>query len=227
MLEGTAVEGIRELKPFFVRCGLTLEDQSDCYAYAERLSPGQSITDAPSQGYCSLTLFADEGCVIQFRPELYKLDIPTTEMARAVYGLQAPRTMHIATLASGLLVYELERLEGISFAEFRASGVMASQSFEGRSELCKDFAVFLSKSWHFRDQPLTLGVVGQSIMPRLDSLSRELPPRFRRTTRNLIDKVRHIEALPWVITHGDVVSVMCLIPSFKCGEDSIMSFHTR
>jgi hypothetical protein len=50
------------------------------------------------------------------------------------------------------------------------------------------------------------GIIGKSIASRLKSLSTELPVRFQSAARRIIRELRYIEALPWVLTHGDIVA---------------------
>jgi hypothetical protein len=193
---------------FFLRSGLVPQDRLDCYSFVEQLYPSRAIAPASCQGYCSLTLFVGDNTIIQFRPSIYRLDLRVTDAAREIYGSFAPHTSYVATIpTSGLLVYVMERMEGISFKDFRASSISLAHFTDHRARLCRDFAVFLSKPWHDncnRNPPL--GNIGRSITPRLQSLSSDLPIRFRATARNVLEQLRHVEALPWVLTHGDIVA---------------------
>jgi hypothetical protein len=98
------------------------------------------------------------------------------------------------------------RVEGISFKQFRANSALAG-STSHRVELCRDFAAFLAKSWHKGNiEELPLSQVGKTIVSRLKSLSISLPVRFQPTVRNVLRNLHRIEALPWVLTHGDIVA---------------------
>jgi len=200
------------INDFFQRSGLTSQDRLECYDCIEKFFPGRNISLASCQGYCSMTVFVGEDTVVQFRPHSYRLDLRITDAAREVYDTFAPETRCLTTLpASGLVVYGMGRIEGISLRHLRASGVLAG-STEHRMELCKDFAAFLAKSWHKNNtQELPLGRVGQSIVSRLKSLSTDLPPRFQPTVKNVLRNIHRIEALPWVLTHGDIVAANIMV----------------
>lgn len=200
---------------FFLRSGLTSQDQFDCYKFVENLYPGSSIAPVTCQGYCSLTLFVDNDIIIQFRPFVYRLDLEITQAAREVYGRFAPETRYIATLpTSGLLVYIMSRIEGISFKDFRASNTPIAKSTDCRARLCKDFATFLSKSWctvPSDGSSAPLRKIGKSIVSRLKSLCTDLPIRFQATARTVLKRLHHIDVLPWVLTHGDIVASNLMI----------------
>jgi Phosphotransferase enzyme family len=192
---------------FFLRSGLTLEDQRDCYNLIRQLYPDRSISPASCQGYCSMTVFMGEDTVIQFRPYTYRLNLLVSEAARAVYNDFAPETKYITTLPrSGLLVYCMGRIAGVSFNDFRASRTLASKVLN-LERLCKDFASFVSRAWQKRDnKQMPLGQIGKSILSRLETLSTNLPLRFQPRAKHILRNLHHIEALPWVLTHGDIVA---------------------
>jgi hypothetical protein len=198
---------------FFHRSGLTSEDRLECYNFIEKLYPSRSVSPASCQGYCSMTIFVGDDTVIQFRPHNYRLDLRITDAAREVYGTFAPETTYLATLpVSGLIVYGMRRIEGISFKHFRASEVLIAGSTHHRIGLCKDFAGFLAKSWHNNnDEDPSLGQVGKSLLTRLKSLAEDLPPRFQPAVRNVLRNLHRIEGLPWVVTHGDIVAANIMV----------------
>ncbi|KAG4436185.1 hypothetical protein IFR05_008345 [Cadophora sp. M221] len=204
---------LQSIDGFFLRSGLTAQDRLDCFAFVENLYPNKSISPASCQGYCSMTMFVGEDTVIQFRPSNYRLDLRVTTAARDVYGIFAPETEYIGTLpSSGLLVYKMERIRGISFKNLRTSSTFHRMSIHGRARLCTDFAAFLSKSWCRRTvEHMPLGRVGRSIRARLQSLCADLPVRFQGKARHVLANLRHIEALPWVLTHGDVVAANIIV----------------
>ncbi|KAH8589993.1 hypothetical protein B0O99DRAFT_599441 [Bisporella sp. PMI_857] len=202
---------------FFARNGLTRQDKLDCFSLVRQLYPGYSIVPAPYQGYCSLSVLVGDDKVIQFRPHCYRLDIRVTDAARAVYGTFAPGTKYITTMStSGLLVYAMDRIRGISLKEFREGTAGPSSSFEHLARLCMDFATFLSKSW-IRDERshVELGIVGKSIISRLATLCMNLPLRFRPTARRVLKNISQIQVLPWVLTHGDIVPGNLMVDSFS------------
>lgn len=191
---------------FFIRAGLTPQDRLDCYNFIERLYPAISWKQAPCQGYCSLTIFVNGDVVIQFRPDNYRLDVQMIEAAREVYGSFVPDTKYLATLpGSGLHVYAMNRITGASL-KFLRKMPAESYNLEHRARLCVDFAVFMSRAWHYGSiEKIPLGLVGRSIVSRLQCLSTELPVRFRPVAEQLLKHIPLIEALPWVLSHGDIV----------------------
>jgi hypothetical protein len=198
---------------FFIRSGLTTQDQLDCYTFVQGLYPGRSISLASCQGYCSMTMFVGDNTVVQFRPFSYGLDLRITDAARQVYGLFAPETQYIGVVpVSGLLVYSMNRISGISFKDFRLSSTTTPKSTYHRARLCKDFAAFLAKSWHHDNNiSIPLGKIGKTLVPRLKSLSTDLPVRFQASARNVLKQLHQIESLPWVLTHGDIVAANIMV----------------
>lgn len=160
-----------------------------------------------------MTIFVGDDLVIQFRPESYRLNLQITDAAREVYRAFAPETKYLATLPeSGLVVYSMRRIEGISFKLFRANDAFIARSTYYRMELCKDFAAFLAKSWNNNNvEELPLGRVGKSIITRLKSLAEGLPSRFLPAVRKVLRNLHQIEALPWVLTHGDIVAANIMV----------------
>lgn len=209
--EQTSLEA--SINDFFHRSGLTSRDRLECYNFIEKLYPGKPISPASCQGYCSMTIFVGDDTVIQFRPHCYRLDLRITEAAQEVYGPFAPETKYLATLqVSGLVVYSMRRIEGVSFKHFRASEALIVGSTHHRVQLCRDLAAFLAKSWHSnRIEELPLGQVGKSVVTRLKCLAEDLPPRFLPAVRNVLRKLHRIEALPWVLTHGDIVAANIMV----------------
>jgi hypothetical protein len=195
------------INDFFLRSGLTLQDQLECYSFIDSLYPGKTWQQAPCQGYCSLTVFVGDDVVVQFRPDNYRLDLQVVQAAREVYGSFAPSTRHIATiLKSGLLVYCMNRITGMSFKHVRDISPTKTLAVEYRARLCIDFAAFISRAWyHDGIERVPLGMVGSSIIPRLQSLSTDLPVRFRPVAARILRQMPLIEALPWVLMHGDIV----------------------
>lgn len=194
----------RSIDNFFLRSGLTLQDQIDCISFVEKLFPGKPIAPSSCQGYCSMTLFVGGDTVIQFRPATYKLDLKVTTATREVYGSFAPVTRYISTIpTSGLLVYSMQRVNGVSFGDFREG--LGKDASHFREALCRDFATFLSKGFNCNKvADIPLGIVGSSITLRLESLSKDLPVRFQSTALGILGQLPRIKALPWVLTHGDI-----------------------
>ena len=202
---------------FFSRVGLATKDRLDCYAFIKELYPGRSIIPASCQGFCSLTVFVGDALVIQFRPAIYRLDLEIAQAAREVYGGFAPDTRYLGTLPTGLLAYSMIRVDGISFKDFRSANVMAAQNTGFRMRLCKDFAGFLAKAWQSKNNTkLPLGTIGCSVVSRLKALITDLPTRFQSKARHVLNQLHQIEALPWVLTHGDVIAANIMVDPLSC-----------
>ena len=203
---------------FFLRAGLGPQDRLDCYAFIESLYPGEYITPASCQGYCSMTMFVGATLVIQFRPSIYQLDLRITQAAQEVYGLFAPDTKYLGTLPlSCLLVYSMNRIDGVSFKDFRSTNTPAAQPAEHRRRLCGDFAGFLAKGWHNSNNTnVPLGMIGLSLVSRLKALVTDLPARFQSTARIVLKQLHRIEALPWVLTHGDIITANIMVDPTLC-----------
>lgn len=199
---------LESVDDFFLRSGLTPQDQVDCYKFIELHFPGRPVSPVSCQGYCSFTVFVGDDLVVQFRPDRYRLNLQITASAQRTYGSFAPGTKYIATIAtSGLLVYCMDRIKGVSLKDFRNHYAREEQSFELWATLCKDFARFLAKGWHQEKvHHVTLGIVGKSIASRLRSLSEELPVRFQSAATNVLGNLTRVESLPWVLSHGDIVA---------------------
>ncbi|PQE02984.1 kinase-like domain protein [Rutstroemia sp. NJR-2017a BVV2] len=198
---------------FLIRNGLGQNDMADCYEFVKHHFPGSTIEVAACQGYCSLTFFVGDDTIVQFRPRTYKLDLLTVKAARKVYRTFAPQTTYVDTLPkSGLLVYTMSRLQGVSYKEFRTSSTMLRQPTEARATLCKNFAHFLSMGWNTKNTNIvSQGVIGSSLLPRIELLSKQLPLRFRPVARKILKNIDMVGSLPWVLTHGDIVASNIII----------------
>jgi hypothetical protein len=141
-------------------------------------------------------------------------------LAREVYGVLAPETRSLGVLLvptededepAPLLVYSMTCMPGISLTDFRKNspGRSASAVRSQRAILVRDFARFLSLGWMNRrpggvDLPFK-GRLGGSLRSRLEMMRERLPLRFRPDVDEVLRHLNRIEALPWVLTHGDVV----------------------
>jgi len=208
MVEEQALEA--SIRDFFLRSGLSSAGSDECHDFLSIYFPGKKIEPARSQGFCSYTVLVGPETIVQFRPPPYQLDVQITAAARRVYKSYAPLTIYMSTLEStGLLVYAMDKMHGISYKDFRAteSTMGQAKAFECRKRLCEDFAIFLARSWRTRNsEHLPLGKVGSSLETRLRRLSTELPLRFRPVALRLLRNVNSILDLPWVFTHGDIVA---------------------
>lgn len=119
-----------------------------------------------------------------------------------------------------LYVYSMTRILGISHAESRTSAQDVSTPGDRRSDresLIRDFARFISLSWKSRHPasdpalPGLRGVIGSSLGRRLELMRESLPPRFRPAVQLVHANLARIEALPWVLTHGDVVPTNIIV----------------
>lgn len=203
---------------FYIRNGLDQEDRFACCDFVKNAFPGKNIEEPACQGYCSLTFFVGDDIIVQFRPRQYKLNLLVTHAAREIYRKFCPRITYVTTLPkSGLLVYSMNRLPGVSYRDFRTSNTSLANSTTVRALLCKDFAAFLAAGWHRKDCiSLPLGVVGSSLLPRLKLLCNDLPRRFQPTAKRILKDIQHVETLPWILTHGDIIPSNIIINPLTC-----------
>ncbi|KAF7930804.1 hypothetical protein BELL_0149g00010 [Botrytis elliptica] len=192
---------------FYIRNGLDQGDQLTSYEFVKNAFPGKNIEEPACQGYCSLTFLVGDDIVIQFRPDKYRLNLMTTHAAREIYGKFCPRITYVTSLPkSGLLVYSMNRLPGVSFKDFRASNRSLAINTDTRAILCRDFAAFLAVGWHRKDcVSLPRGIVGSSLLSRLELLCKNLPIRFQPLAKRIRRDMRFVESMPWVLTHGDII----------------------
>ena len=121
-----------------------------------------------------------------------------------------------------LLVYFMARIPGISLAELRRNNQdnLAAQGAQLET-LVRDLASFVARGWA---SPLAAssstlarlkGRVGSSLRWRVSAMQTELPLRFRPIVSRVLSSLPEIEALPWVLTHGDLVpaNIMVLLSS--------------
>ncbi|KAI9646081.1 hypothetical protein NHQ30_005520 [Ciborinia camelliae] len=202
-----AIDALSPIDNFYTRNGLDKEDRQTCYEFVKDAFPGKDIEEPACQGYCSLTFFVGVDTIVQFRPRQYKLNLLITHAAREVYGRLAPRTTYVTTLLkSGLLVYSMNRLPGVSYKDYRTSNASLANGTAARAILCKDLAAFLAIGWYRKNYTsLPVGVVGSSLRSRLELLCKDLPMRFQPTAKRILQNIPQIETLPWVLTHGDIV----------------------
>ncbi|KAM7216502.1 hypothetical protein V8F06_008125 [Rhypophila decipiens] len=191
------------------------------------------IQEAPNQGFCSYTLFLDPrpDTIVQFRSLTHKLDLDIINAAREIYGELVAVTELIGCLDSSptstnspqnhdlghdgkmtpdpsLLVYSLSRIQGLSLVKFYTT---PQCQYHDRESLVKSFAGIISQGLlspphHPRhSHAVPKGRVGSTIRHRLEMMQWELPIRFRPTVDTILEALPQIEALPWVLTHGDLV----------------------
>ncbi|POR36455.1 Putative very-long-chain (3R)-3-hydroxyacyl-CoA dehydratase [Tolypocladium paradoxum] len=216
---------------FFSRHGLSRLTKKECDAYALRRFPSSAIRPASSQGYCSYTLAISDDHVLQFRPDMFKLDMDICRGAKDVFGKLAPETVYLGVMTgisiqptrchnARLHIYLQDRLPGISLASFREHSPAAC-SEKHRRRLVEDMAHVFAVSYH-RRRPLhrrgsresdavAKGKIGNSLRWRLDMLKdlpgEQLAHHVSAAKRN----IRAIEQLPWCLTHGDLVASNILV----------------
>jgi hypothetical protein len=214
----------------FARCGLpSVAARARCDGFAARTFPVARILTAPIQGFCSYTLLIGADAVLQFRPPQYRLDVPLARQARLVYGNLAPDIEFLGRLDPGSgpddagsvgmaeaddgtpirsarswWVYRLTRMPGVPLSGALGPGAAARQE-----PLLRSFAHFYAQGWRHAVSrlcsPLPKGKVGSSLGMRLRMLRSDLPGRFRPVVSAVLQRLPSIEALPWVLTHGDLV----------------------
>ncbi len=217
---------------FFSRCRLSPGARLHCDGFVHCRFPTSPAEPAGAQGYCSYTVNVGADTIVQFRPAAHRLNVDLARHASGVYSDLSPLTEFLGTcsctntLGAGsgpcpsangstypssvsLYAYSMSRIPGVSLAEFRATS--CSGAPQHGDVLVGDFARFLSRGWYGALQPSDpslhrfKGPVGRSLHQRLDQMHARLPLRFRPTVAAVLESLDCIEALPWVLTHGDVV----------------------
>ncbi|KAI8963933.1 hypothetical protein F5Y11DRAFT_127614 [Daldinia sp. FL1419] len=192
--------------PFFNRCKLPTSVKHDCDTFVRKKYSEQILQPAAFQGYCSYTVFAGEETVVQFRPLAHKLDVGITNAACETFGALAPETEFLGELANtGLHVFSMRRIPGVSLTDLRAEAKL-SQAKSQREQIVRDFAQLQASSWKHaisysdvREKRL----VGSSLRWRMELMAKNLPIRFRGIAKSVLADLSEIEALPWVLSHGD------------------------
>ncbi len=209
---------------FFRRCRLPPDSRQRCHEFvSRRFPPAARVQPVDAQGYCSYTLSVGADTIVQFRPAAHRLSLELARRAGLVYGSMAPQTKFLGSLqadddgtdgrTSGrprLYVYSLSRTPGTSLAEARRA-TSGSRSRAQNETLVRDFARFLAQGWRRALQPADpalarlKGRVASSLRWRLEQMHGSLPRRFRPAIASVLASLDDIEALPWALTHGDVV----------------------
>ncbi|KAJ6446490.1 protein kinase-like protein [Purpureocillium lavendulum] len=224
---------------FFRRNGLCPSTRLACHTYACLRFPTAVVRCAPTQGYCSYTLSVSGDRLLQFRPEPHELDMRVCRDARAVFKDLVPATVHLGSLqgtadpagvgdgAPRLHVYVQERLPGVSLAHVK------EQTGEQRRRLIEDIAHVFAASYAHRHPPpdggtseMLRGRVGASLKWRLQLLQglrdadddddgderRRGQGGFARHVAAVTGRAdAALAALPWCLTHGDLVPSNVLV----------------
>ena len=198
------------LSAFFDRCKLSAGVKDECDAFVATKFPGEECRPCAFQGYCSYTVRVGSDVVVQFRPAAYKLDLDVVGTAGQVFGALAPETRYLGQMGeTGLHVYAMRQLPGLSLLEMRAGGKYHPWILRLRREnVVKDFARLQVSSWRYalanHDVPAKR-TVGSSLRWRLESMAARLPRRFHDIVRSVLVDLPDIESLPWTFSHGDLL----------------------
>lgn len=216
---------------FFSRNGLGRLTKEKCDAYARLRFPGSAIRPASPQGYCSYTLAISNDRVLQFRPDIFKLDMEVCRDAKDVFGGLVPATRYLGVMdgipiqgtgcyQAWLHVYLQDRLPGVSLASFREHSAAAS-SEKHRRRLVEDMAHVFAVSYQRRRPPhrhgskeldaAVKGTIGNSLRWRLDMLQSLPGEQLAHHASAVKQHIQAIEQLPWCLTHGDLVPSNILV----------------
>ncbi|KAH7170410.1 hypothetical protein EDB81DRAFT_876438 [Dactylonectria macrodidyma] len=221
-------EETRDDDDFFARNGFDTHMKEACHIFARTRYPGIDIVPVRSQGYCSYTLAISTTHLLQFRSEIYKLDLKVCEDARLIFGSLVPRVQFVGNVPDCRLgkserrlhVYIQERIPGITLKEFQKLEIMPKE-WQGkcRRRLVEDLAEMFAISLHHGrlgtdtgdDEGFTKGHVGSSIRWRLDLLKRLREKLLRDAVNETASRIDKIEGLPWCLTHGDLVPANIMV----------------
>lgn len=156
----------------------------------------------------------------------------TVEVDKGVNHASAPTDEGIALedgvgSAGSFQVLSMSMTPGISLTELRAAPAargnhvsMSQRVQRQRESLVVQFAHFIALGWRQRGPASDSqhvqrlgGRVGSSMRWRLEQMRALLPRRFRSEVQRVLDELDSIRALPWVLTHGDVVPANVMVTS--------------
>jgi hypothetical protein len=180
------------------------------------------LLELDTQGACSYTalLITTEGCaqvkrIIQAREEKFRLDLEIADEATRVYGHLAPSTKLLATKTmpgtSGphtFYFYELDLVPGVPY-----SSLIPRRASTDNNTICQQkmlvghLARFFARGWRGQvDKSYRTGRVGSRIDAKIEQLSTQLPtPELRTIAEWALSLLPHLDTLPVVLTHGDIV----------------------
>ncbi|KAK8157664.1 hypothetical protein BKA80DRAFT_240178 [Phyllosticta citrichinensis] len=245
---------------FFSRFGFTEEDRANCHEILRRMLPEHELMTHKYQGYCSYTVllfrqsgpnrelqieqeafdndrddFWNQSLVVQFRPPPFALDIQTASLARAIYGVFAPRVRSLGHFAArthhrddahsrqlighagdtSILTMTAQTLiPGLPYSAIQPHVPHLSPAQRARQEaLVTDFAAFLARGWRRHSDsdnelqlPLHPGPLNAATPRKLRQLSLHLPSRrLRSAARGTLAALPLLRLLPLALNHGDVV----------------------
>ena len=216
---------------FFTRNGFSRLTKEECDAYACRRFPSSAIRPTSSQGYCSYSLAMSDSHILQFRPDIFKLDMDICRDAKEVFGQLAPETRYLGAMKGisetltgcpsvWLHVYLQDRVPGVNLASYRQT-LPAEHSSKHRRRLVEDMAHVFAAGYHqrrpshrIRSKGTEAGVkrkIGDSLGWRLDMLQSLPGKRLASHVADVRRNVEAIEQLPWCLTHGDLVPSNVLV----------------
>ncbi|KAL2015588.1 hypothetical protein VTK56DRAFT_5200 [Thermocarpiscus australiensis] len=225
--------GLDDVRPeacdSIARCNLPDNLRSQCWRLARSMFPSSVLREALSQGYCSYTLRLNHDTIIQFRLPRHQLDLEILSAARDTFGELAPNAKLLGVLdpAKGtarddneqLLVYSLSCVPGVPLSRIdRQDARISSES------LVRSFAHLLAASYASAlpasspRLPALKRCIGLTLRWRLDQMRTYLPARFQPIVRQVLTSLQEIEALPWALTHGDLVPANIMVELSPEGE---------
>jgi hypothetical protein len=222
--DGPSFDNGPEVQTDLNQCGFDSYITNMCDLVAQSLYPDVEIQPVQSQGRCSYTVAVSTTHLLQFRPAPYQLDIRVYEEARRIFGNLVPRIQYLGCVPDGiserqLHMYIQQRIPGVTLDEFRR---MNSHDDETQRECLKrlvgDLAEVFAISLHHarpastsEETSFEKGLVGRSLRWRLHIL-RELPDRYLREQVDQVTAyIDKIEALPWCLTHGDLIPANIMV----------------
>ncbi|RYP07983.1 hypothetical protein DL765_008950 [Monosporascus sp. GIB2] len=201
------------LSTFFDRYDLPSGVKDECDEFVKSRFP-EECRPCPFQGYCSYTVCVGTGAIVQFRPFVHKLDLGVMRTACEVFGTLAPETDYHGELGrTGLHIYSMRRLPGVSLLDLRADN--ARSALRARLEnVVRDFAQLQAISWRHAkvNKDVTeKRTVGSSLKWRLELMAAGLPHRFRSIVASVLADLPDIERLPWAFSHGDLIPANIMV----------------
>lgn len=152
--------------------------------------------------------------------------------SKVAVAVSADEGVDIEDAEAGKICFDvicMERIPGIQLSDYfhdlhdssEAQRPPAQMILQQQKALVSDFARFIAMGWKnqrlqqksnaWPSSDIDTGKIGASMQWRLEQMSHHLPERFRPLARTILCRLDEIKALPWVLTHGDIVPANIMV----------------
>jgi hypothetical protein len=167
---------------------------------------------------------------MQFRPDTFSINETIIQESRKVLGDLVPRIEQLGVVrgirraqdAAGsdqLQAYLLDKIPGITLEELQNTSRTDEQRlFILKRRLVRDLGVVFARTYvtckktqDTKDEHFQKGKVGNSLAWRLQLLQNIASKEVRTVVDEVQEALGDIEALPWCLTHGDLVPANIIV----------------